>query len=132
MKFYLAASWKTRPRMRQHARELAEMGHEVTSTWIANEASEGMKAADIAAQPARALRGAYADMAQIRAADTVVVFSEIPSTTGGLHWEAGYATGLNKPVVLIGDPPNVFFVLPSYGRFKTWEEFKVWLKDNTV
>lgn len=59
---------------------------------------------------------AVMDLDDIRVADIFVVYKPREThgrTTGGHHVEFGYALALGKPIVLIGEPENVFHVHPA-------------------
>ena len=126
MKVYFAASWALREKMREYRAELASMGGDVTSRWIDSEDVTGMKHEDVVADPQRAIAGATLDLSDIDAAEMVVIFTEVPSTTGGLHFEFGYAWGNDKMVVVIGPQPNVFFSLVGNAHFPDWDTFVAW------
>lgn len=47
-------------------------------------------------------------MIDVSKADLVAVFTEPASTSGGLHFEHGYATALDKPVTIVGPICSLF------------------------
>ncbi len=107
MKIYLAASFASQAEMRELARQLNLQGHIVTSTWIF-QVEPGLDVDTIRDNPSAAIDHAHADLWGINQSDLVAVFTDKPSTTGGLNVEFGYALGRGKTVVLVGKPQNVF------------------------
>lgn len=102
---YLASRSEDRPQMRTLRTALAAHGIVCTSRWLdVEDISTGT--------PDQALM----DLDDIRAADLFVVYKPREThgrTTGGHHVEFGYALALGKPIVLMGEPENVFHVHPA-------------------
>src|SRR5690349_7823342 len=94
---YLAGSWADRPRLRGIRDELAALGIEVTSRWLDHEGVWILS-------PSWAAK----DLADIDAAQSLIVFTDVPSTAGGFHWESGYAFGRNKPIIGVGPRTCLF------------------------
>jgi len=109
-KVYLAASYLLQAQMREVREGLGMRGIEVTSRWIDDPAEQSLKARDLAgAAGMKAGRiAARQDLEDIDAADCVIVFTEVASTTGGMHAELGYALGRRKNVIVCGARVNVF------------------------
>jgi len=66
--------------------------------------------------PDEALKYATEDLADLRAADMIVVWNPKSfhgSGRGGRHVELGYAIACGKPIILVGPPENVFYYLPD-------------------
>ena len=114
MKIYLAASWALKEELGKAHDELASMGIEVTSRWLDAPLADSMKAASIKAAPDIAANYALADLADIDAADAVLVLTHVPSTTGGQHVEFGYAVAKGKRVLVCGPRINVFHALTEH------------------
>lgn len=108
MKIYLAASWSLKGEMREVRDFLHQAGHQVTSRWIDEPAEQSLKARDLAGDSENGARHARQDLEDIDAADCVLVFTEVASTTGGLHVELGYGLGRGKRVLVCGPRVNVF------------------------
>lgn len=113
VKLYLAASFRAQHRMLEFAEYLAGRGYEVTSRWIYQKEGEALELHSIKDHPDELVPFAIRDMQDIDAADVVVVFSWVDSTTGGFHTEFGYALGKVKPLVVVGPRLNVFHCLPQ-------------------
>jgi nucleoside 2-deoxyribosyltransferase len=128
MNIYLAASWAQREVMRDRRTDLEALGHKVTSRWIDSEDESGMGPDEIASSPDSAAAGAWVDIYDIDRSELVVVFADVPSSTGGYHFEFGFAIGRGKNVAAVGPNLNVFFSLPLVGNFPNWPEFLRWLK----
>ncbi len=107
MKVYIAASFNAQDEMRYLAKKLEAAGHEVTSTWIFQEAENANE------NPMLARKFAFRDLTEIKASDVVVVVTTTPTTGGGLHVETGLALAWKKVVVLLGPCENVFHWLPE-------------------
>lgn len=71
-------------------------------------------------------RMALEDIADLREADMVAVFSSPGQSRGGMHFETGLAYGLGKIVVLIGPTENVFHDLIAI-RFTEPSAFIKWM-----
>jgi hypothetical protein len=129
MRIYLAARYDRNAEMRGVRDVLAALGHEVTSRWIdqhGGEAPDGASAARLNADPAQFTRYANIDLADINAAEAVIVFtSEEGNGTGGHHTELGYALALrNRPrIVIVGPRVNVFHTLPQVEHYRDWSRF---------
>ena len=134
MKIYLAASYSDQERMRKLRDEINDMGHEVVSTWIDND-GPGMDADQINQMKNAARSHAHTDMADIRRCDLFVVFTNAPSTTGGMHVEFGYALGLQNhtsprhPISLavVGPFSNIFHAAVPLAKFDQPFELLDWL-----
>jgi nucleoside 2-deoxyribosyltransferase len=95
--------------------------YEVTSSWL-NEPP--IKAESEHADWEKRAR-ANEDQLDIDRSDAVVVFTDVESTSGGLHWETGYAVGRGIPVYLVGPKRNVFHYQNHFaGWFETVAGFK--------
>jgi nucleoside 2-deoxyribosyltransferase len=116
--YYLAARYARRPALARHAKELAGLGHSVTSRWL------NPKLQDVSTLAGRA----QMDLDDIIAADEVIVFTEAircrkrPSN-GGFATELGFALALEKPITLIGVRPDVFHWLPVLRHYHSWPSF---------
>lgn len=122
LKVYLAARYSRRNEIADKAKELAELGMEVTSKWYNEpENEEGLGNASYGQQ----------DLDDIDNADLLVLFSEnpdLPFKRGGRHFESGYAFGKGKAVVVLGPIENTFHWLNRVIKVDSWEELKANLK----
>ena len=118
MSVYLAARYDRREELRGYAGDLRDRGITVTSRWLHGE-DTGLGGAACA----------LADLEDIRAAGTLIAFTEDPafykpgSSRGGRHVELGYA--LARPgmrVIACGPPENQFCHLPQVERYASWPE----------
>lgn len=113
MKVYIASAYQTRDTVRAHVADLTSVGIQCTSRWL-NEKVEITPgtvgaATDLSDEAVR--QHVSTDLTDVAAADTLVLFTA--SATGhigggGRHVEMGYALALDKHVVVIGTPENVF------------------------
>lgn len=125
MKIYVAARFSAQQEMLGVRDVLTAFGHEITSSWIDSDTAEtgvdGLTPDVMNADPDRCWPHAEADMADLLAADMVVVFTNYgPSTTGGRHVELGVALGAGKRIMLVGDRENIFQTLPQIEHFPDW------------
>ena len=123
-RLYLAARFSRREELRGYARRLREVGYIVDCAWLSDQAS-GTNCLDyerLSEEQARCV--AIQDCADIREADAVLLFTDgsaSPYSRGGHHFEAGYAQGLGKPVVVVGPLENVFHRLSGLEWFYNFE-----------
>ena len=122
MKLYLAAPYGDRLQLKEKADELTALGFEITSRWVHGEHDLGRSIPDFR-------RYAKEDWVDIIQADALVVF--IPQeperkilepypTTGGHHVELGIALATGKEILLVGQPANIFHLLPQIHTFDHW------------
>lgn len=110
-KIYLAASINNRQEATRIALLLSDLGLEVTSRWLRLDFSskpdknvERYKWIDFEASWGRM------DLEDVMAADTLVILSNIPSSTGGYHAELGIFLGKEREnILVVGGRPNVFY-----------------------
>ena len=106
-KLYLSASFNLRQDLTLTARELETKGFTITSSWL----HEPEVRFDDAATEEWARRArANEDVEDIRRSDAIVVFTQVPSSSGGLHWELGYADALGLDIYVVGPVLNVFML----------------------
>ena len=117
MKIYLAARSKRRAELEDLARSIEQLGHTVTSRWLAGYSQENDDNARFDAQ--------Y-DLNDIVVADALVLFTEDPEGTGSLrggrHVEFGCALHAGKALFIVGPRENIFHELPEVVRFSDAEE----------
>ena len=115
MRYHLAARYARRVELCRYREQLLSIGDYVTSRWL-----------DFCKKPDWSCEIARADCADLMAADTVIVFTEMPKTifaTGGRHVEFGLAMAQDKGVIVVGPRENVFhYLLPDSQIFATWNE----------
>jgi len=108
MKFYLASRGQNKRRLNALADVLTALGHEVVSTWH----TRPYKAGDSDALIKRRGAAYYVvkrDTSEIDACDVLILYTfGCELTPGGLHFEAGYAKGKDKHVLLMGPVINPF------------------------
>jgi nucleoside 2-deoxyribosyltransferase len=116
MKLYLAGPFENRSDIAVVALALARDGHEITSRWLTEHA--------VAFTQAEHARQARVDLADIEAADALVLVNEPGSERGGRHFETGYAFALGKRIYVIGQRTNVFHHLGDVLRVRSVEELR--------
>jgi hypothetical protein len=114
MKLYLAARFERRPEMFKLAGRLAELGHVITSGWVASCAEPDAVAA-------------RQDLVDLLAADSIILFTENPvarlpfTARGGRHVKFGIALQARKRLFIVGPRENLFHELPGVLRFPDTE-----------
>jgi nucleoside 2-deoxyribosyltransferase len=105
---YIAGAWSDRPFLRNVRTALIGHGHHVTASWL-----------DIPDDAQGTAVEATADLEDIRACDTFLLFADVPSTSGGYHVETGYALALGKSIIAVGTKSNLFHhLIPTW--YRTW------------
>lgn len=115
MRIYIAGSWNQKDALNDIAQQVRVLDHIVTSTWLTEEGVEHEEW--VKGTRSIALR----DLVDIQKADVVIVDVTVPSSTGGYHFEAGYATGLGWPIWIVGEAGNGFLWLANK-HFADWGE----------
>jgi hypothetical protein len=131
-KIYLAARFSAQQEMQGVRDVLTAVGFEITSSWIDHVSASGVNGItvkEINAEPERCGQAAAGDMADVLAADTLILFTEWPSTTGGRHVELGIALGAGKRVIIVGDLENIFQALPQVEHYPDWPSLATALAD---
>lgn len=114
MRVYLAAPYAARDRVRLYRDELTRLGVKVTSSWLheSHDINDGTIGAATALDDDTVSKHAVQDFDDIRYSDLLVLFTEkavdVDRSTGGRHVETGYALALGKPIIVVGEPENVF------------------------
>jgi nucleoside 2-deoxyribosyltransferase len=123
MKIYLASRFSDRPLLREHAAELWQMGHSVTSRWLHETARPAHMTED-----EHAVKTALVDIVDLHAADLMIRFLHDASRTGGADTEVGLALAAGKLLWIVGPYRNIFHRLADR-RFDTWEEARDALRE---
>lgn len=130
MKIYLAARFNRKDEMKKIREELQKLGHTVTSSWLDTEwESTGH---GIPAPPEYREEWAEKDLRDVRFADVVISFTELPSTgynRGGRHVEFGYAYAKAKRMIVVGWRENIFHHLPGVEFYSLWVDALATLPD---
>jgi hypothetical protein len=117
---YLAARYSRRCEIALKADYLKGYGLEVTSEWLKEPTVIDPNGTT---DPGWWGTHALHDLADIEAADCLVLFAESPEDSyprGGRHVEFGYALGIGKRVIVVGPKENIFHALPNVERCETW------------
>jgi nucleoside 2-deoxyribosyltransferase len=107
VKIYIAGRYSRRDEFREVAKQLIEMGHEVTSRWLDEEISPDHTMSDLTAD--YSAKAARHDLDDIDEAAVVLFFAEdVMTPRGGRHVEFGYALAMGKFIYVIGPRENIF------------------------
>lgn len=121
LKLYLASRYDRRPEMAIWKNILEQAGFETTSRWVTQH-SESSNEEDLD-------RYADEDEADIDRADAIMAFTETPfsvPSTGGRHYELGYAKKAGKQIFIIGPREHVFIRKSTMMIFSNLAEFLTW------
>jgi hypothetical protein len=140
MNVYLAAPYAARDALRKCADDLTRLGHTCTSTWL-NETTEisagtvGVAADITDVQAAAHVRADLADVARSHALVVWTWHAAEPIVTGGgnsggRHVETGAAMAKGIPVVVIGEPENIFHRAADVTCVADWHEACLVLADH--
>lgn len=120
MRVYVSGAFTAQARLRPHADALRKLGHEIVSTWL----YEAARPAHLnAAEWNSAL--AQKDIAEVFAADCIVLDLDGQSTTGGRDAEWGitlYPGSLRRRYIVGGKGKEGVFLSQAHRRFETWDD----------
>jgi len=129
MRVYLAAPYTVRDTVKQLAAELWRVGFTVTSSWLdeTHDINAGTQGAATDLDDAAVSAHARQDMVDIDKSEVLVLFTAKSCGAeggGGRHVETGYALATRVPIIVIGEPENVFHRLgtPRVTIVPTWHE----------
>jgi nucleoside 2-deoxyribosyltransferase len=117
LRAYLAAPYAARPQIREYAEDLMHLGIDVVASWLdeEHEINAGTTGSAPGLDPAEVARHAATDLDDIERCDVLVLFTAralgldpADVHSGGRHVETGYALAKDIPVIVVGEPENVF------------------------
>lgn len=110
-KIYFAAAFTQNERLRGLRADIdRRYGWKVISRWLEFEFTTPEDA-----------ETARIDLEDLAASDSLVLFTDVPSTRGGYQVELGFAIASGKRIYLIGRPENNFQAMPCIQKFETFE-----------
>lgn len=129
---YIAASWSRQLEMREVAKTLKIYGVQVTSRWLYEESTRTTDKFRRAC--------ALIDVEDVERAQILIRFSDnlngdpVPShlATGARHFEMGYAWGLGKPIIVVGERQHAFDFLPNVILLKDVHELINYLSPEEI
>ena len=123
MRVYLAARFEQKEELKALVPLLAEHNLRVQARWLDEKVSPTSQLSDLT--PAYCAEQAEVDLEDIRACDIFVFFGDAvaKTTRGGKHFEAGYASGLGKRIVVVGPPENIFHYLDGIVHYSDVDSF---------
>lgn len=130
-KIYVAAPVTNQARALQVAVGLMRRGYAVTSRWLEFDFSTARTPdQDWPNYVKRSETWGQRDLEDLEAADTLVVLSDRPSTSGGYHVEVGFFIGRGREnIVVVGGRPNVFFWSKTIQYLSSLTDLVDFLKD---
>ena len=123
MKAYVAARFEQKSEMKALVPLFAANNIEVRAHWLDETVSATSQLSDLT--PEYCAEQAQVDLDDIKACDLFVFFADsvAKTTRGGKHFEAGYASGLGKRIVVVGPPENIFHYLPGVIHYASLGDF---------
>lgn len=119
MNVYLAGAYGAREHLLQVAGTFVFHGHTVTSSWLLD--NHPVHTGTINTAPDQydsyCVERVRKDLADILRSDVLVAYSRaaltaldpyIPTASGGRHVETGFAISAGIPVIVVGEPDNIF------------------------
>ena len=128
---YVAASINAQLEAARFSLDLQSAGFKVVSSWIRKNHAELAKKAKESDAERISIQKQFgrSDLLDLSNADTLIILTDVPSTSGGLHVELGYFIGSGRTnIICVGPRVNVFF-WTEYVRFTPATEGLVdWLQ----
>ena len=128
MRIYVSGTFTSQARLRPLADRLRALGHEIMSTWL----YEVAKPATLnTAEWNLAL--ADKDVAEVFAADCIVLDLDGESTTGGRYTEWGIACcpgSLRRRYIVGGKGKDGVFLSKAHRRFEDWDDLFAYFQVN--
>jgi len=126
MRIYLASFFETRERLQEPKNALWKMGHEITSSWL----DEAPMAEFLPTKEIFWKKLAMKDLAELNAADSIILDTLDINPRGGREVEFGFALACwqTKLVSIVGPYRNVFHTLADK-QFDNWDLCLEWYKN---
>ena len=119
MNIYLAGRFSAGPRLREIRRQLQDLGHVVTSTWL--DESSSLSFEKLTDEQRRSF--AERDLFDVGRSQVLALDLLLPPSRGGCEVEFGFvlSSPRYKTTYIVGAPRNIFHFLAAK-TFNTWEE----------
>jgi hypothetical protein len=130
-RIYIAASINAVALAAKLWMDLEIAGFKIASSWIALDHEKLKKlAAESREDYIRIHRQmGERDFEDLTVSDTLIVLTDVPSTSGGLHVELGFYLGAKrKNIIVVGPRPNVFFWHPTIRWTPAVDGLVEWLR----
>ncbi len=122
----MSGSYACQARLREQAAKLFHMGHQVTGTWL-NEVTKPEYLTEDEWHMGLAIK----DLAEVAAADCIILDLDEESTSGGRWVELGFAIGrFNMLKIIVGKNRYGVFNTLADKQFNTWDEIHKHFKTN--
>ena len=128
MRVYVSGTFTSQARLRPHADALRKLGHDIVGTWL-YEAARPAHLNDAEWNAALADK----DVAEVFAADCIILDIDGESTTGGRYTEWGlacYPGSLRRRYVVGGKGKGGVFLSKAHRRFETWDDLLAYFEVN--
>jgi len=128
MRIYISGTFTSQARLRPYADALRQQGHEIIGTWL-YEAARPAHLNDAEWNASLADK----DIAEVFAADCIILDIDGESTTGGRFTEWGiacYPGSLRRRYVVGGKGKDGVFLSKAHRRFETWDDLLAYFSVN--
>src|ERR1022692_1563616 len=127
MKIYVSGTYSAQARLREEANKLFQAGHQITGTWL----QEIQKPSNLT--ESEWFKGlGIKDLAEVAAADCIIMDLDGESTSGGRFVEWGFALGrFNMLKILVGQKHYGVFNELADAKFTDWPAVLEYLAQRT-
>lgn len=132
MRIYIAGQYARKLELREYAKQAEAAGIKVGADWLME--SEDPNSSLNESTEAVLAKYAQKDYWDIGACDAMVFFAEDQNNQpprGGHHVEFGIALAMGKPILVVGDPENIFHYTPGFhiDFYENWSSALVALEN---
>lgn len=130
MKFYIAAKFCARHRIKPLNARLEELGFENTCPWFLFDVDDSADLDSLGGYSKEEhAEQAIRDIDAVRPADVFIIDTFDETNTGGREVELGAAIILNKRIEMVGPIRNIFHMHPNVRMWKDWHSLIEGMKD---
>lgn len=125
MKIYVSGTYNAQKRLRERASELFHLGHKITGSWL----QESTKP-EVLSEKDWHRQLAVKDLAEVAAADCIILDLDGASSSGGRYVEWGFALGrFDMLKITVGENDWGVFNRLADLHFKDWDELLTYFKE---
>ena len=123
MKFYIAAKFKARHRIKIHNQRIESLGLANTCPWFLMDTDDSADEDSLGGySKEESAVMADRDLSAVREADIFIIDTIDVSETGGREVELGVALILGKVILHVGPIRNLFHMHPGVSHFLSWDQ----------
>lgn len=127
MNIYVSGSFSEQERLRKETNRLQKLGHYVRGSWLAE-----VKKPAAMTQMEWDKTLALTDIAEVYAADAIILDIDGKSTSGGryVEWGIACAPGVAKLKIVVGSNPTGVFLSLADLYFPSWDDLVKWMEND--